>query len=488
MADSPKTEARDNDATLKTLETSLGKPMPHLYGARSNFVVQMPFSVASATVTAAPTDARATLRVAGKPAAAGQPTAPIALPVGRNVVPIEVTAADGKTKVTHDLKFIRAAPTPDWELVAEKAPFAARDSAGELVFKDRMVILGGYTPDLVTDVWSSGDGKSWSEIGKVPDEAGINIPVNFSFGGKMWITGNKGKLWSSPDGATWTLVTDKAPWAGRYGAGSAVFRGRMWVAGGFKDGELFNDVWSSADGVEWRQEIADAPWSRRQLFGNLVAFRERLYVIGGGVTVYQPFRAYADVWSSIDGKSWERVTEEAPWPVRIWSSCAVYRNRIWLLGGFRGQPTWNNFDDVWHSADGRTWEKFSTPTIWSARHELSAYVLGDALWVVAGNAWPLVNDVWRLRLPGLAFTSQPVVEEFIKARYIYNARAEFNVSGQAVRYRMTQGPEWLALDARNGRLRGVPPALGEYPVTIEAFDEAGEVATQSFKISVIAVG
>ncbi|MCX5660084.1 MAG: cadherin-like beta sandwich domain-containing protein [Planctomycetota bacterium] len=488
MAASPTPEPRNNDASLKSLETSLGSPMPSLYGGRTSFVVQVAHATESASVTAAPTDARATLRIAGKPATAGTPAGPFKLAVGRNVCRVEVTAADGKTKAGFDLKFMRAAPVPDWERVTEAAPFAARDSSGELVFKDRMYILGGYTPELVTDVWGSADGKAWDMVGKVPDEAGINIPVNFSFAGKMWIAGNTGKLWSSPDGAVWTLVTEKAPWSGRYGAGSAVFRGRMWVAGGFKDGELFNDVWSSVDGVEWRQETADAPWSRRQLFGNLVSFRERLYVVGGGVTVYQPFRAYADVWSSIDGKSWERVTDEAPWPVRIWSSCIVYRGRIWLLGGFRGQPTWNNFDDVWHTADGRTWERFNTPTIWSARHELSAYVLHESLWVVAGNAWPLVNDVWRLHLPGMAFTTQPVLEEFIKARYSYTARAEFNVSGGAVRYRMTKGPDWLTLDARNGRLRGVAPALGEYPVVLEAFDDAGEVVTQEFRITVIPIG
>ena len=39
------------------------------------------------------------------------------------------------------------------------------------------------------------------------------------------------------------------------------------------------------------------------------------------------------------------------------------------------------------------------PTIGSERHEHSAYVFDDRLWIVAGNEWPLVNDVLALHLP-----------------------------------------------------------------------------------------
>ena len=51
----------------------------------------------------------------------------------------------------------------EWRCVPEKAAFAARDSAGTLVFRDRMWLLGGW-PDFAggdevfyNDVWSSED-------------------------------------------------------------------------------------------------------------------------------------------------------------------------------------------------------------------------------------------------------------------------------------------------------------------------------------------
>jgi hypothetical protein len=283
------------------------------------------------------------------------------------------------------------------------------------------------------------------------------------------------------------MVTDKAPWAGRYAAGGTTFAGRMWVMGGLAKGTIYNDVWSSADGVNWTLEVANAPWSRRQAFGNVVAHGGSLWLVGGGITVYQPFKAYRDVWRSPDGRDWTKVTDCAPWPARIWSCCAVYRNRIWLLGGFRAQPTWNNFNDIWYSADGADWKQLVSENLWEPRHELSAYVHQDALWVVAGNAWPLKSDVWRLRVPGLAFTSQPVLEEFVHAQYSYGAQADFNRSAGAVRYRLIEAPGWLKIEPDTGLVRGTPPAPGDFKVTVEAFDDAGETARQSYALHAISI-
>ena len=33
---------------------------------------------------------------------------------------------------------------------------------------------------------------------------------------------------------------------------------------------------------------------------------------------------------------------------------------------------------------------------WTARHEPTLYLFGDSLYLVAGNSWPVRNDVWRL--------------------------------------------------------------------------------------------
>jgi hypothetical protein len=484
-AQTPAVEAPTNDATLRALTTTVGDIFPAIYGTRSSFVVNVASTIEKASVTATATDPRATITLNGTAIPSGEPTAELPLAPGLNDFRLEVTAADGVTRHRSRLKIIRAQPLLNWVKLLDEAPFKIRDSEGELVFNNRMWILGGYTPELVSDIWSSADGQAWRREGDVPDPQGVNIPVRFAHAGRMWIAGQSGNFYSSPDGANWSLVTDHAPWKGRYAAGSAVFNGRMWVAGGHAGGDIFNDVWSSADGTDWRLETAGAPWSPRQLFGNLVVHQNKLWVIGGGVTVYQPVRAYNDVWCSADGKAWTRVTDDAPWPVRIWSECAVYRDRLWLLGGFRGQPTDKNFGDVWYSRDGADWRQLHTENAWEPRHESSPMVLNDKLYLVAGNAWPLKNDVWVLDIPGLAFTTQPVVEEFVRARYRYDARADFNRAPGAVRYRLIHAPAWLSIHEATGRVTGEPDAVGDFPVVIEAFDDAGEAARQSYTLHVI---
>jgi hypothetical protein len=165
----------------------------------------------------------------------------------------------------------------------------------------------------------------------------------------------------------------------------------------------------------------------------------------------------------------------------------TYKNRLWVLGGFRAEPTWNNFNDVWYSPDGAEWCQLATETIWSPRHEISAYVFDDRLWVIGGNAWPLMNDAWYLDIQGLTFLTQPVIEEFAGAQYTYRPRADFNESRQKVRYRLTEGPAWLAIHPETGLVRGTPPTVEDVTVTVEAYDDAGETARQTYTLHILPV-
>jgi hypothetical protein len=106
---------------------------------------------------------------------------------------------------------------------------------------------------------------------------------------------------------------------------------------------------------------------------------------------------------------------------------------------------------------------------------------------VAGNAWPLQQDVWRLHVPGLCFVTQPLVEEFVTARYTYRARADFHAGGGPLRYRLVEAPEWLSVEACSGVVSGVPLRAGDVPVTLEARDQTGEATRQSWVLHVIPV-
>ena len=56
-------------------------------------------------------------------------------------------------------------------------------------------------------------------------------------------------------------------------------------------------------------------------------------------------------------------------------------------------------NDVWYSADGENWKELKNDIVWSKRHEMSAYVFKDKIWIMAGNAWPIQNDIWSISIP-----------------------------------------------------------------------------------------
>jgi len=470
---------------LVSLALSEGALKPGFSPGRTQYWVRVGFAVTSLTFTPVAQDPEAGISVAGHTVRSGQNSPPLPLAVGRNIIAVEVKGKDGAPDFVYKINVTRELEVPTWVQVASQNPWVPRDSCGELVFDGKMWLFGGYTPKVVGDIWSSKDGANWTPSGNVPSATGVNIPVNLVFRGKMWLTDNKDAFYRSGDGKTWEQVVSGIPPFGRAGAGGAVFRDKMWLLGGRKGSEVYNDVWSSSDGVSWTCELREAPWSRRHFFGALVVvFKDKLWILGGAIQAYHPFRAYADVWSSSDGRNWIK-TAEGPWPPRMWNTAVVYRDRMWLIGGFRADPTWNNFNDTWYSADGVTWKQMPSPRVWSPRHELSAYVFKDKIWVVGGNAWPLMNDVWSLEISGFVFLSQPPIEEFVGCPYAHQAVADFNRSGRPVRYRLEAGPKWLSVDAETGWVRGVPPELGDFPVVIEASGGAGEVVRQSFTIHVL---
>lgn len=307
-------------------------------------------------------------------------------------------------------------PAPDWVRVTEKAEWQPRDSSGELVFRDQLWLFGGWFDSFHApprDVWSSKDGKSWRKVtGEAPWKHS-DLPMTLAFRDRMWFLGGwyNGRLpghgasssvWSSADGERWELATEKAGWTPRIAAGATVFNDRMWILGGTEnyyfgdDSSLRNDVWSSADGKEWKQETAKAPWSPRAYHAS-VTHAGRLWVLGGGNYVPK-YHAVNDVWSSADGATWEQATASAPWSPRLWFSSVVYRNRIWVLGGWSNQPS-RNWGDVWYSKDGKNWKQYPAKICWKERHEHSAYVFQDKIWVAGGHAQPLSSEVWSLEVP-----------------------------------------------------------------------------------------
>ena len=455
----------------------------------------------------ATTEQGAKFFICGKLLAPGEKSDIYPLKAGRNIFSITVISPDGSTKRDTELRIFRAYPSPKWVQVLDHAPWCPRDSAGELVYNNRMWLFGGYIPETVSDVWSSPNGTDWTKHKDVPSKVGVDIPVTFVFNNKIHVIDVAGVLYSTGDGETWDVVTDKAPFLGRRHMGGTVFKGKMWIMGGVKDKTIYNDVWSSENGIDWKLESKHAPWCKRAINNTILVYKDKMWLFGGGVmgASYFPFIAYNDVWCTSDGVNWDRVTSHSPWPPRIWGSTVVYQNRMWIMAGYRSEPESRHFGDVWYSTDGIEWIEFkqhanswkrssgdvpvSLPApVWEDRHEASAMILNDTLYLMAGMIWPLKNDVWKLKINGLSFLSQPVFEGYADCLYEYKAFADFSKSGQKARYKLINPPQWLTIDEKTGYVSGVAEKETIENIIIEAFDDTGEAVRQEYELHIMTLG
>ena len=277
-----------------------------------------------------------------------------------------------------------------WRLVNPSAAFSPRDGAGALVFHDKMWLLGGWTPTTTNEVWSSGDGVSWTLETAAPWEprhcAGYVV-----YQDKMWIVGGdcnlghyQNDVWNTADGIHWVQVTDHVPWGPRVLHHTVVFDGKIWVMGGQTLPQMapapekfYNDVWFTTDGVTWSCATAHAEWPARGMIGGSVVLDNRMWILGGG-TYQNPLHPtrlfYNDVWSSGDGVHWAQVLSAAPWEPREYHDVAVFDRRMWVMEGSHGY----NLNDVWSSANGIDWTQLSG-TPWPTKHRPSADQRGPAI-------------------------------------------------------------------------------------------------------------
>ncbi|HVC97927.1 MAG TPA: hypothetical protein VND64_29925 [Pirellulales bacterium] len=208
----------------------------------------------------------------------------------------------------------------------------------------------------------------------------------------------------------WRQITMKASWAARDGAGILSFQGKLWLLGGWNpspaERKFFplicnNEVWSSEDGVKWSpakpntfQDRSFDPitdWEGRHTAGYAV-FRDRMWIIGGDCNQghYQN-----DVWNSIDGKTWKYVNQgkDVPWGPRALHYTVVHDDRLWVIGGqtmpaFGGGPE-KFYRDVWASTDGVEWRESSPrEPYWSPRGMIGgSAVMNGRIWILGGGTY-----------------------------------------------------------------------------------------------------
>ena len=231
--------------------------------------------------------------------------------------------------------------------------WTARYRHTSVVFDSKIWVMGGSMgsePPLTNynDVWSSPDGKTWTQVNAAADWKARSYHTSVVFppdgaGKKIWVMGGTSSgldrfndMWSSSDGSTWTQVDAAAKWTARWGHTSVVFDSKIWVMGGTSSGlDRFNDVWSSDNGQTWGKGTG---LTHPVTYARTVEYKNRLWILdeNGFLSSADP----ATGWTA-ENTLPETITE---------TQAVVFKNRIWLLGGrnYGGSIT----DKVWKMGPG----------------------------------------------------------------------------------------------------------------------------------------
>lgn len=144
---------------------------------------------------------------------------------------------------------------------------------------------------------------------------------------------------------------------------------------------LNQGAWISKDGKIWtRTALPDS--GLNSAYQEFVQFDGAVYALGSMRGNYESFTITPRILRTRDGRTWETLTEQSNLPHRIFYSAVVFKNKIWLLGGYNGK---NYLNDVWNSADGVTWQRVLEKASWSPRQGATLVLFKNRLWLFGGG-------------------------------------------------------------------------------------------------------
>ena len=204
-------------------------------------------------------------------------------------------------------------------------------------------------------------GYEWTRLTDAADfPKSYNYPV-FVSNRKMYAFLGQG-IWVSEDGRTWSKTSLEPIRTDVYSTQYIQFRDTIYALGnnrGNYERMTFGSMVRRTDDFRTWKTVATTSNLPGRIFPTFVVFRDKIWLIGG----YDGSRFYNDIWNSADGVTWTRVVEKADWSPRSSSGAVVFNDRLWLLGGsvIDGMPDPNpgSKNEIWSTSDGIKWEQMS---------------------------------------------------------------------------------------------------------------------------------
>jgi hypothetical protein len=290
-----------------------------------------------------------------------------------------------------------------WRKIENLKSWSHRDGAGALLFNGKIYLLGGWNhKEVVNEVWVTDDLLNWTQLPNAPWQA-RHLAGWVVHNQKMYVIGGDliADVWSSTDGRNWKLETSSAPFGERYapiaqsvGEYIYLYGGQYWtpVWWCFNRPDCLpvglNDVWRSKDGVLWESVIDNAPWTGRALVHGGLYFKDRFYLVGGGLknaagTWSETYVEFTDIWSSPDAISWIKESEGFNFPGRTHFSVLSTKKGCYVSDGSVGTQA-NVTNDLFHASDCINYKKIEVPSDLPARHASSLFEFNASIVLLGG--------------------------------------------------------------------------------------------------------
>lgn len=204
-------------------------------------------------------------------------------------------------------------------------------------------------------------------------------------------------VWTSPDGIAWDRSPANPDVFGESGAMLDVVRTEhgLVAAGGFyttrDDVELFQpSVWLSPDGIQWERvwqgEAYDYTTASAITGFQALATSADGRVVGVGTAVNDEGEFVGAIWTSTDGRTWERIDQNSEAFASGTDSDVSILDVASGPGGFVAVGSDGGTDvAIWHSPDGLSWTRANTDN--QPFEYIGTLSAVDALgtgWVIAG--------------------------------------------------------------------------------------------------------
>ncbi len=284
-----------------------------------------------------------------------------------------------------------------------------------LVFKNKMWVLGGMVNgSYQNDVWSSGDGVSWTLATKMAPIATLyhagfadsqwSIATALVFKDTLWLLGGslqERNVYFSENGSNWTRVSTGTAFTPRYGQVAAVFQNKIILMGGRDStNKLLANAWYSDNGQDWSllydgltpgdgmESFMFLAESERGI-RSLLVFDKRLW--RNVIKQYGANHYAVRMFNSLDGVSWDYDNHS---PVELGCCGFEFENPLvfkeYLFVGRYGSAYLQSGSTNWHPFSGFTME---TPSINNLRmlDYTGRVVFNGQIWWIGGMG----GEVWN---------------------------------------------------------------------------------------------